>query len=148
MPLVSVTRLRIRSPWFLPAFFFHTLRATWQARAASGNQAVQLLPDAHRTFWTCTLWTDLQAMRAYVFAGAHRKSMKRLAHWCDEASVVHWEQDSMELPSWEDAHRRMQQEGRPSKVNHPSAAHLAYQIAPPRSAAASVKAKQFKSVGM
>jgi hypothetical protein len=130
MPLVSVTRLRIRSPWYLPAFFFHTLRATRQARAASGNKAVQLLPDAHRTFWTCTLWTDLQAMRAYVSAGAHRKSMKRLAHWCDEASVVHWEQDAMELPGWDEAYRRMQADGRPSRVDHPSAAHLAFKLAP------------------
>jgi heme-degrading monooxygenase HmoA len=140
MSLVSVTRLRIRSPWYLPAFFFYTLRATRQARAASGNKAVQLLPDARRTFWTCTLWTDLDAMRAYVSTGAHRKSMKRLAHWCDEASVVHWEQDSLELPSWEEAHRRMQQDGRPSKVAHPSVAHLAYQIASPRSAAMGAKA--------
>ncbi len=141
MPLVSVTRLRIRSPWYLPAFFFHTLRATRQARAARGNSAVRLLPDDHRAFWTCTLWSDLEAMRAYVSAGSHRKSMKRLAYWCDEASVVHWEQDSSELPSWDVAHRRMQQEGRPSKVNCPSAAHLAYQIDPPRGGAANAKAK-------
>lgn len=141
MPLVSVTRLRIRSPWYLPAFFFYTLRATSQARAASGNKAVKLLPDAHRTFWTCTLWTDLDAMRAYVSAGAHRKSMKRLAHWCDEASVVHWEQDALDLPNWEVAHRRMQEQGRPSKLDKPSAAHLAYQIAQPRSTVQSAKAK-------
>lgn len=140
MPLVSVTRLRIRSPWYLPAFFFHTLRATRQARTASGNQGVQLLPDAHRTFWTCTLWTDLEAMRAYVSAGSHRQSMKRLAHWCDEASVVHWQQESQKLPSWEVAHRRMQQEGRPSKVCQPSAAHLAFQIAPPRGTTEATKA--------
>ena len=132
MPLVSVTRLRIRSPWYLPAFFFHTLRATRQARAASGNGAVRLLPDARRAFWTCTLWTDLESMRAYVSAGAHRKSMKRLAHWCDEASVVHWEQDSLELPGWDEVHRRMQLQGRPSRLDHPSAAHLAFQVAKPR----------------
>ena len=141
MPLVSVTRLRIRSPWYLPAFFFYTLRATSQARVASGNKAVKLMPDAHRTFWTCTLWTDLDAMRAYVSAGAHRKSMKRLAHWCDEASVVHWEQDALDLPNWQVAHRRMQEQGRPSKVDKPSAAHLAYQIAQPRSTVQSAKAK-------
>ncbi len=134
MPLVSITRLRIRSPWYLPAFFFYTLRASTQARAAAGNKAVQLLPDARRAFWTCTLWTDLDAMRAYVSAGPHRQSMKRLAHWCDEASVVHWEQDSLALPSWDEAHRRMQAQGRPSKVNHPSAAHLAFQVAAPRGA--------------
>jgi hypothetical protein len=132
MPLISVTRLRIRSVWYLPLFFLHTLRATRQARAASGNRALQLLPDAQRTFWTCTLWTDLAAMRAYVAAGGHRASMQRLAHWCDEASVVHWEQDSSELPDWTIAHQRMQQEGRASRLDHPSAAHLAFEIAPPR----------------
>jgi hypothetical protein len=132
MPLVSATRLRIRSPWYLPAFFFYTLRATRQARSANGNHVVKLLPDAHRTFWTCTLWTDLESMRAYVSAGAHRQSMKRLAHWCDEASVVHWEQDSLALPGWDGVHRRMQQQGRPSRLDHPSAAHLAFQIAEPR----------------
>ncbi|NVO04793.1 MAG: DUF3291 domain-containing protein [Rhodoferax sp.] len=141
MPLVSVTRLRIRSSWYLPAFFFYTLRAARQARAASGNAAVQLLPDAHRTFWTCTLWTDLAAMRAYVSAGPHRQSMKRLAHWCDEASVVHWEQDALDLPDWQEAHRRMQAQGRPSRVDRPSAAHLAYQVAVPRSTSANAKAK-------
>jgi hypothetical protein len=74
--------------------------------------------------------TDLAAMRAYVSAGAHRMSMKRLAHWCDEASVVHWEQDSMQLPGWEEAYRRMQTDGRPSRVDHPSAAHLAFKLNP------------------
>jgi len=32
------------------AFFSFTLRAAWQARAASGNGAAELLPDAHRTY--------------------------------------------------------------------------------------------------
>ncbi len=132
MPIVSVTRLRIRSPWYLPAFFFYTLRATRQARAAAGNHAVKLLPDARRTFWTCTQWADLESMRAYVSAGGHRKSMQHLARWCDEASVVHWQQDSLELPGWTEAHRRMQTQGRPSKFDHPSAAHLAFQIVVPR----------------
>ena len=141
MPLISVTRLRIRSPWYLPGFFFYTLRSIRQARVAAGNSTVKLLPDAHRTFWTCTSWTDLNAMRAYVSAGPHRQSMKRLAHWCDEASVVHWEQDSLELPSWQEAHRRMQQDGRPSKLDHPGAAHLAYRIAQPQSGVTSAKAK-------
>jgi hypothetical protein len=132
MPLISVTRLRIRSIRFLPAFFFYTLRANRQARAAMGNGAVELLPDAHGTCWTRTQWTDLKAMRAYVGSGAHREAMKRLAHWCDEASVVHWEQASTGLPGWDEAHRRMQQDGRPSKVNHPSAAQLANQIPKPK----------------
>jgi hypothetical protein len=141
MPLISVTRLRIRSVWYLPAFFFYTLHGTWQARATTGNGAVKLLPDAHRTYWTCTQWTDLNAMWAYVASSNHRKAMKHLAHWCDEAYVVHWEQADPQLPRWDVAHRRMQQDGRPSKVNHPSAAHLVYQIPQPRFVTNAAKAK-------
>jgi hypothetical protein len=53
-------------------------------------------------------------------------------HWCDEASVARWTQDSAELPNWQEAHRRMQAEGRPSKVSFPSAAHQQFQIPPPK----------------
>ena len=70
-------------------------------------------------------------MKAFILAGVHRLAMKRLLDWCDEASVVHWIQESAEMPSWEESYRRMREEGRPSKVNFPSADHLAYRIAPP-----------------
>jgi len=57
--------------------------------------------------------------------------MASLAAWCDEASVAHWLQESEQLPSWETAHDRMQREGRPSRVDRPTEAHVAYRIPPP-----------------
>jgi hypothetical protein len=57
--------------------------------------------------------------------------MRKLLEWCDEAALVHWNQDSRELVSWEEGHRRLQGEGRRSKVNHPSAAHDAFIIPAP-----------------
>jgi hypothetical protein len=57
--------------------------------------------------------------------------MRSLLEWCDEASLVRWTQDGPELPSWQEAHRRLEEEGRPSKVNHPSPAHLAHTFPPP-----------------
>ena len=74
-------------------------------------------------------------MRAYRNTDAHRRAMPKLLHWCDEASVVHWQQDGPGLPDMPEALRRMVVEGRLSKVNHPSPAHAAKQIAarqPPR----------------
>jgi hypothetical protein len=56
-------------------------------------------------------------------------------NWCDEASVVHWTQESNELPSWVEAHARMQRDGRRSKVNHPTPAHTAYEIPMPSTTA-------------
>ncbi len=49
--------------------------------------------------------------------------MPRLMVWCDEASVVHWEQAETTLPTWAEADARMRAEGRPSKVRHPSSSH-------------------------
>jgi len=57
--------------------------------------------------------------------------MRKLLRWCDEATLVHWTQAGAELPSWVEAHERIQQEGRPSKVNHPSAAHMAHKFPAP-----------------
>jgi hypothetical protein len=59
-------------------------------------------------------------MRSFMLSGAHRNIVPRLAEWCDEAFFANWIQDAVEPPSWPEAYRRMQQEGRRSKVNHPS----------------------------
>ena len=123
MPVISITRLRIRHWWFLPQFFVAALRSARQATAAEGSLHAALLRDAHLAFWTATSWTSEAAMRAFMRAEPHGPVMRKLLHWCDEASLVHWTQDSEELPSWEEAHRRLTSEGRPSKVNDPTEAH-------------------------
>jgi heme-degrading monooxygenase HmoA len=132
MPLIAITRLRVRAWRFLPLFFIQVLRTGLQARKASGSLAVTVLREANRTFWTYTLWTDEPAMRAYMSAGAHRQVMRNLAKWCDEASVAQWIQESSDQTSWQDVHLRMQKLGRTSRVNHPTQAHRAFQIPPPR----------------
>lgn len=132
MTFVSVTRLRIRSLWFMPGFALHAVNSLRQCKRASGFLNGSLLPDRKLTFWTMTLWRDQAAMRAYMTGGAHLKAMPKLQHWCDEASVVHWTQDEVAPPSWEEADRKMRMQGRPSKVRHPSAAHASLGFATPR----------------
>jgi len=132
MPLVSITRLRVRSFRYLPAFLLGSLRSARAAKNASGNLAVSILSDANLAFWTRTLWTDERAMRAFMFAPAHRRVMPKLLQWCDEAAVTHWLQDSLEPPSWQEVHRRLQHEGRTSKVDHPSIGQLRFAIPPPK----------------
>jgi hypothetical protein len=132
MPFVSITRLRLRSWRFLPGFLWYALRSRRQARSAAGNLAARTLREANHAFWTCTLWQDEAAMRAFMTSGAHRGAMSYLVEWCDEASVAHWHQDSPEPPGWPEVYRRMQSEGHRSKVRHPSAAHQRFEIAPPR----------------
>ena len=132
MALVSVTRLRVHSAWYLAPFFWRAMKIMRQARRSSGFLGGKLLVDAKKTFWTLTAWEDGAAMNVFRTQGAHGGVMPKLLDWCDEASVVHWSQMTDALPSWQDAHYRMMREGRPSKVRHPSPAQVAYQIPAPR----------------
>jgi len=137
MAFVSITRLRVRSWRFMPMFAVYAIRSSRQAARAEGNLAIKLLRDRRNTFWTSTLWTSDAAMKGFMIAGAHGRAMRKLLHWCDEAALVHWTQESAALPSWAEAHARLQTEGRASKVNHPSPVHLAHKFPEPHVGATS-----------
>jgi hypothetical protein len=132
MAFISVTRLRLRSIRFFPPFLWWGLLSGVQAKRAPGNLNATGLRDSHLTFWTLTAWTDEHAMRAFMLSGAHQRVMPKLFKWCDEASVVHWNQETAELPSWSEAHRRMVEDGRQSRVQHPSDSQRAKRVPPPR----------------
>ena len=132
MPFISVTRLRIRSLRFLPAFFRQTAGTLAQVRGAKGFRGGALLADRRWAFWTLTAWNDEADMRAYMLGGAHRAAMPSLVDWCDEASVVHWSQNDDALPGWPEAERRMRADGRPSKLRHPGPGHAGLAFPPAR----------------
>jgi heme-degrading monooxygenase HmoA len=132
MPFVSITRLRIRAVRFLPAFLVDTLLSARQVKRAEGYLGGRMLADRRQTYWTMTAWTDAAAMRAYMTAGPHRRAMPKLMRWCDQASIAHWVQDDATLPAWEEADRRMRDEGRVSKVHHAAEGHDPMTFDPPR----------------
>ncbi|MBA3246703.1 MAG: antibiotic biosynthesis monooxygenase [Pyrinomonadaceae bacterium] len=131
MVFMSVTRLRVRSLRYLVPFIWRTLHTARQAEQAEGFLGGKLLREARNAFWTVTAWESEAAMLAYRNAGEHRDVMPKLLDWCDEASVVHWQQDGAELPNWLEAHRRISAEGRLSKVRHPSPDQEAKRIPAP-----------------
>ena len=132
MPFISITRLRVRSIRFLPSFALHSLRIRSQVKNALGFQDGALMADRAWAFWTMTVWDNEESMRRYMTTAPHRTTMPRLLDWCDEASVVHWVQPEDTLPSWAEADRRMRENGRPSRVRHPSPHHTALNYPPPR----------------
>lgn len=136
MPFISVTRLRLRSIRHLLGFAGFAVRSRNQASRAAGFRGGAVLADRRWTFWTVTAWDTPDSMRNYMTTGPHRSVMPRLAAWCDEASIVHWDQADAELPTWAEADRRMRSEGRPSKVHRPSEHHADLSFAPPRQATA------------
>lgn len=131
MMLASVTRLRVRSAKHLPVFLWNTFLTQRQVIHAAGFLGGRLLVDAHRTYWTLTVWENAPAMKAFRSSGAHSQVMPRLMGWCDEASYAHWE-TALPVPSWPEAYEHLVTDGRLSRVANPSADHTARIFAQPR----------------
>ena len=49
--------------------------------------------------------------------------MPWLSLMCNEASVVHWEQEELALPDWQIVHKRMSENGRFYNLPNPSKNH-------------------------
>lgn len=124
MVFVSVTRLRLRSFWFLFPLAWWTSRVNAQVRTADGCLDTQVRGGPDRIFWTKTIWRDETAMRAFMASGTHLAAMPKLKHWCDEASATHWTQGEA-VVTWAEAEGRLAQHGWTSKVLHPSPAQAA-----------------------
>ena len=130
MYTVSITRLRVRSIFLMPLFTYHAMRTSMQAQKADGILGADTRFEKNNVVWTKTIWSDESAMKKYRGSGAHQIAMRILSEMCSEASVARWQQESTDLPAWEEAHRRMLIEGKQSKVKHPSPLHAAGRTAP------------------
>jgi hypothetical protein len=127
---ISITRLRVRSIFYIPLFMLHAFRSATQAQTSEGIMDVATRVEAWDTHWTKTVWNEEESMRRFRNSGAHQLAMRLLAEMCSEASYVRWQQETPEPPTWEEAHQRMLAQGKLSKVKHPSAFHLAGRAAP------------------
>jgi hypothetical protein len=72
--LASVTRLRVRALSYMPGFLWHAFLGQRHAKRAPGFVGGALLVDAHRTFWTLTVWESEKAMKAFRGSGRARTS--------------------------------------------------------------------------
>jgi heme-degrading monooxygenase HmoA len=137
MPVIVVTRLRLKDPALQGDFFTAAVAALEQAQQAAGNLGSDVLADAHDTWWTVTAWQDRGPMRAYIQADPHRTTMASLDAWCDEATFVDWEQATADLPGWPESYRRLVADGQVAALTQPSPEHLTRAFPPPVAPAAS-----------
>lgn len=130
MASISITRLRIRRLTFLPGFAVRTLLSQRQLRHSPGFIGGYTALGPRFTFWTVTIWQDIEAMRAFRRSGAHLKAMPKLLDWCDEAAVATVTGET--LPDVSQATQNLIKEGRISKVRYPSPAHARGEVWPDR----------------
>ena len=123
MPVVVVTRLRLKDPTHFDAFFAAAVAVVEQAKASKGNLGADVLAEANNTYWTRTVWQDRDPMNHFVGAEPHRSTMRSIDQWCDEATFVNWEQRDAGLPEWHEGYRRLIADGQVTKLTTPTTAH-------------------------
>jgi hypothetical protein len=131
MPVIVVTRLRLKDPAFLDEFFTAAVAVAEQANKSDGNAGSDVLADANNTFWTRTAWQERRLMDAFVGTEPHLRTMSRIDDWCDEATFVDWEQPGADLPDWQTSYRRLVAEGQEASLTQPSDAHASRAFPPP-----------------
>ena len=123
MAVIVVTRLRLKDPALLDAFFTDALAAIEQARKSDGNLGVNALADANNAWWSVTAWQERRLMHSYVRIDPHRSIQSHLDPYRDEATFVDWEQESPDLPDWQTNRQHLVADGQAAQLTQPSAAH-------------------------
>jgi hypothetical protein len=123
MPIIVVTRLRLRDPAYQDAFFAGAVASLEQARSSDGNIGADVLADDNDVWWTTTAWQERESMRAFVSREPHLGTMARIDDWCDEATFADWEQSSPDLPDWQTSFRRLIADGQVASLTHASDAN-------------------------
>lgn len=124
MPFVSVTRLRVKSIFFLLPFMRANEASVKELKSSTGLLKGKELIDKKLTFWTITLWEDEASMKEFRGSQSHRMAMQHLPKWCNEASYHHWIQEDNEFPTWNTISKKLFTEGKLSKVRNPSNAQI------------------------
>ena len=123
MPVIVVTRLRLRDPAFFDEFFAGAVAVVEQAQGSAGNLSADVLADANNTYWTRTAWQGRAEMDSFVGAEPHLSTMGRIDDWCDEATFVDWEEASAGPLDWQDGYRRIVADGQAATLTHGTGAH-------------------------
>jgi hypothetical protein len=131
MPIIVVTRLRLRDPALLDEFFTAAVSVLEQAKNSYGNIAADVLADANNAWWTMTAWQERGPMQAFVGSEPHLSTMARLDDWCDEATFADWEESSPDLPDWQTSYRRLVADGQVASLSLASDAHRTRAFPPP-----------------
>lgn len=125
MPLVSVTRLRLRGWTALVPFVRSAAASAAAARDTPGFVDGRMNPlDRGLVFWTLTRWQDAAALATFRGCAAHRTAMGATNQLASEIATATWESADADLPTWLEAHERLAREGRRSPLVHASRAHV------------------------
>ena len=131
MPVIVVTRLRLKDPALLDEFFTDAVAAIEQATKSAGNLGADALADANNAWWSVSAWAERRLMHSYVRSEPHQSIRSNIDRYCDEATFVDWDQDSPDLPDWPTGWRHLVADGMAAELTRPSPANQTRAFPPP-----------------
>jgi quinol monooxygenase YgiN len=120
MPIVVVTRLRLRDHTLVDEFFAVAVALLEQAKSSPGVLKTDALADENDVWWSLSGWESREAMRSFVETDPHLSAMAQIDHFCDQATFVDWQQEGAELPDWQTSYDRLVADGESATLSNAS----------------------------
>ncbi len=98
---VTVTYLKLKSPFKLPAFLKHVYNIIAQLKESDAKK--YRTTGVLTKHYTVSLWPDEKALKKFARSGAHQKAMKDVNNIASEVKVYTYKSDR--LPDWTKAKR-------------------------------------------
>ncbi len=105
---VSITGLQVRRVWHIPSFWSIAMKSMVQARNAPGNISADAR-NINGVHHTLSVWTNKDAMRAYLTTGPHLEAM-RLFPSIATGKVVGYQTNR--IPDWSEINAIWRDHGR------------------------------------
>lgn len=109
---VSITRIKLKSPFHVFAFFLHINRITAQLKKSECKK--YRLKGGMMTHYTMTLWRTKEDMNEFVKTGAYAKAMKAINSLSSDFTTT--TMDSYNLIPWNEAKSLIIKEARRQKI--------------------------------
>jgi len=104
---ISITGLKLNSPWHWPRFMWHAMRSSAQARKAEGNLRAEV-KQVGRMYCTLSVWENHRAMKRFLYQGAHGKAVRDFDNF---ATGTTYGYEAAETPDWDEAVRLLAEKG-------------------------------------
>ncbi|KQY03360.1 hypothetical protein ASD37_28195 [Mycobacterium sp. Root135] len=116
-PTVMASKFQLRDRRDVPAFFVAALRIRRQMLNAPDALGVSLIAKPLKgTFFTLSAWESREHIQAAVVGHPHVETMKRFAPRTAHSLFAFWTPGTDSRPTWQEAHRRLDEEA--AKADH------------------------------
>lgn len=132
MPHLAMTRLKLKSIFYLLPALIQTEKIARQARESNGFLQGKLLINSDLSLWTATLWDSSENLLAFHRSDPYQHAKQSINKWSSEAVAGYQCIELAELPDWENIRQSLLKVGSFFNLKEASLQHKNRTIASPK----------------